>query len=168
MKQLAPGVFVIDRYEPETLDPDIVGQELLAITKRHNMIEYSEGAWDGATWKSHPRGAELRAPKVTKQVMENKLSTAWHHDGRGQTPNQVMIVWSNREQTEVKTPGGEIVCPEPYDVIAIVNDLVEHRTPRLYQMTVGSFGGRARCQSGWRSQSERPISSSSALRGRSK
>jgi hypothetical protein len=42
-----------------------------------------------------------------------------------------MVLWSNREQTEIKLADGTEIKPTPGDVLLIANSVVEHRTPQV-------------------------------------
>ena len=126
MKKLAPGVFVIGRYEPDQLDPAKIGTELVSLTNNLNLETFAYGAYN-TDWTDHNTASEVRAPRTNEYMAKSENVTPWHKDNSGK--ECALVLWSNREQTEIKTPNGDILKPDPFDVLCIANAAVEHRTP---------------------------------------
>lgn len=127
MKQLAPGVFIVGRYEPQQLDGSLIGRELVTLTSDLKTQGY--GSWTGGDWQDHQAAAEVRPPDVTQMILDRpEYISDWHRDNSGK-PGGV-VVWSNREQTEIKLKDGTVLCPDSCDVLLISNAEVEHRTPQ--------------------------------------
>lgn len=76
-------------------------------------------------------GLEWRSPKENHNMIGwNDSALSWHRDGGGLYVS--LLVWSNREPTEVKDARtDQIVGPfKPGDIILIRNGLALHRMPR--------------------------------------
>jgi len=130
MKYLAPGVAVIGRYEPEIFNAKTIGEHLLKLTEELKLESYEQGGWSGATWLDWEKGAEVREPYISMRYAGSQNDVAkWHHDNRSSSPGMYMVLWSNREQTEIKLPDGTILRADPGDVLLVSNDEVQHRTP---------------------------------------
>jgi hypothetical protein len=127
MKQIAPGVMIIGNYMPETYDPAVIGEKLLELTNSLGMKRMPDyGAWPSSSWSIYDEAAEVRSPDNHVVVREHGTSHRWHRDGTGDT---AMVVWSNREGTEIKLPDGTEIQTAPGDIVALRNTVVEHRTP---------------------------------------
>lgn len=138
-KKLAPGVFVIGKYQPDTFDAKKIGEELLDMTS--GLDVHPRAVWRGdasynpdifhfTAWYKLDVGAEVRPPDsniYTSQFKE--AASLFHHDGVSE--DSVVVVWSNREQTEIQLADGTIIHGEPGDVIALRNEQVLHRTPEI-------------------------------------
>lgn len=127
-KQLAPGVVVIGHYDMHTADPKVIGEELAEMTKD---LPKGYSSWHGADWTDES-GAEVRTPETSREsgfrLLAKRIENdGWHRDAHDSPLS--MIVWSNQEQTEIRTPDGTVIQTEPGDVIIIDNLAVEHRTP---------------------------------------
>jgi hypothetical protein len=122
---------VIGRYEPSRFTAETIGEELLRLTDSLNLHTSPHGqCWSHSDWADLKSASEVRSPEEVSTPMQrlSDASSFWHQDVRKQ--NCWMVLWSNREQTEIRTMDGTVLNKlEPYDVILIHNTLVEHRTP---------------------------------------
>lgn len=57
------------------------------------------------------------------------LDDGWHHDGAGAYDS--LLLWSNVDPTEIRLADRTIVRPEPGEVAVVMNELVEHRMPKV-------------------------------------
>lgn len=75
---------------------------------------------------------EWRDPNLIQEYAKHGNNTMGYHQDCGQNPSH-LIVWSNREQTEVRLLAGtKILKPfKPYAIILVNNYLVEHRVPTV-------------------------------------
>lgn len=124
---IAPGVAIIGYYKPDIFHASAIAQNLVGMTVINGLEQSGSGAWDNAEWSSDLLAAEVRSPANHAFVVANGRSTEWHNDGG--LPDMAMVVWSNREQTEVRLKDGTILRADPGDVMLINNSIVEHRTP---------------------------------------
>jgi hypothetical protein len=127
MKQLAAGVFVIGRYEPSNFDATEMGEHLAKLSVDFGLETSGSGYWYMAAWGDIKLSAELRSPANHPEIVSYGSSTKWHKDNF--SADVGMVVWSNREQTEIRLPDGGVIKPEPGDILLIRNLSVEHRTP---------------------------------------
>jgi hypothetical protein len=126
---VAPGVIVVGRYEPRSLDAEVMGKVLLRLTERAGLRSDGSGCWTHADWGDPASTAEVRSPESNARVAE-ELAQRWHRDGSNSDGGDLWIVlWSNREQTEIRTADGAAVALDPCDVVLIRNGSVEHRSP---------------------------------------
>lgn len=136
-KKLAPGVAVIGKYIPPVLESDRIGLDLLDFTKQ--LRTHSGGVWSEldhefykamlrkiAEWSDREKAAEVRCPSSIIHVSDG-LSNVWHHD-IPDDENLAMVLWSNREPTEILYNKQEVHA-DSGDVILIRNRTVLHRTP---------------------------------------
>ena len=127
---IAPGVTVIGRYTPDKLDASTIGEDLLRYTVEQQLAQASFGAWNLAEWSNFGLAAEVRSPSANQIAKTGKVASVWHKDNSTLgDPTLGMVLWSNREQTELLLPDGTILNPEPFDILLIHNDSVKHRTP---------------------------------------
>ena len=116
IKTLAPGVAIIGRFMP---DPTLE----LTHASIHDGIEEQVPFLN----KIH---ADVRDPKLNNELKSQLVASNWHRDVSYSWHSELaMVVWSNREQTEIQLPDGTVIEPEPYDIVAIHNDKVMHKTP---------------------------------------
>lgn len=125
-KMIATGVAVIGRYQPRKLDAKRIGQHLIDITK-NLQCEDSRGAWSEADWYSHKLSAEVRTTIANEKSRRSGIALPWHRDSQGK--DIAMVLWSNREQTEIQLPDETVLKPDSYDIVIIRNTVVKHRTP---------------------------------------
>lgn len=128
VRQLAPGVMIIGRYVPTVYDPGVVGPELLRVSQNAGLVSLNgiQAYWPMAVWGDAKTASELRSPENHAFVTGSRASE-WHQDTYGQ--QFAMMLWSNREQTEIMLLDGTILHPEPYDILLVSNTAVQHRTP---------------------------------------
>lgn len=141
MKILAPGIAIIGRYRPRTLNPSRMSERLFAISKQHNLQPFSPKSHGvkvergRSRWTFYHLDGELRFPEDNLDI-KSRIDgvNAWHHD-RPSTMHREkklgMVLWSNREQTEIRLPDGEILVPNPGDVALMRNADAEHKTPTI-------------------------------------
>jgi hypothetical protein len=127
MRQLAPGVLVIGRYEPSNFDAQEMGRYLTDVSVKRGLETSGYGYWWKSAWGDDKLSAELRSPNNHPEIVSYGTSTKWHRDNNSSDVG--MVLWSNREQTEIKLPDETVIRPEPGDILLIRNLSVEHRTP---------------------------------------
>lgn len=141
MKFLGPHVAVIGQFEiPMAQDiynldlqkiPAISGAEI------HTQI-YNQAAKAGIT--VNPGRGGLRGPNANRQVFRtfyvempnNPLweDDGWHHDEQVYGGDGILL-WSNVDPTEIRLPDGQIVRPEPNEIVAFSNSKLTHRMPKV-------------------------------------
>jgi hypothetical protein len=128
-KMLAPGVAVIGKYNPRKLDSKKIAGHLVKITIDQNLIGFKKGSWPSADWHDGI-DAEVRSPENYTKGYAG--FPQWHQDMPiDNDPSLGMVLWSNREQTEIKLPDDTILNAVPGDVLLIRNKSVHHRTPKI-------------------------------------
>ncbi len=73
---------------------------------------------------------EWRDPNLIQEYAKHGNNTMGYHQDCGQNPSH-LIVWSNREQTEVRDKRTRVELPKfkSYQVVIIRNRIAEHRSP---------------------------------------
>lgn len=153
MKILAPGVIVIGKYLPQIMDAEKIGMDLVEMTKHIESHGQGRGNYIGppaasdateylayiVQWMHGPMHAEVRSPESSAHT--TNPVTNWHHDGiykprpDGDYGTSLhdeqagMVVWSNRESTEIRLADETVIRPEPGDIVLIRNMAAMHRTP---------------------------------------
>jgi hypothetical protein len=117
-RTLAPGVLVIGRYEPSRWTAETIGRELLRLTDSLHLQECEDLT----------STSEVRSPETNIKIARKLTKMGWHSDREG--ADVWIVLWSNREQTEIRTPNRVVLKPEPYDVVLFHNKSVEHRGPK--------------------------------------
>lgn len=114
-KKLAPGVAIIGHYYPtSTLDSWEIRLAIPAQVKK--LLGDISG--------------EVREPTDNLRIRHHEIAGSWHHDGMfGDSPT-AMVVWSNREQTEVQLSNGTVIQPDPGDIVLVHNTMTKHRSPQ--------------------------------------
>lgn len=81
----------------------------------------------GLTWQSE----NWRGVESNQEIHRYDPSiSAWHRDGNELLKENTIVVWSNREQTEVLDPRTSTICHfNPYEVVLIHNQIAQHRMP---------------------------------------
>lgn len=63
-------------------------------------------------------------------IVRMNVHDGWHRDVKYGSFGG-MVLWASSEPTEFLLPNGEIIQPEPFDVVLADNDFVEHRIPSI-------------------------------------
>lgn len=109
------GLFV-----PQEFDTAEIANGLLSLIEAHGVDVF------------HSSLPEVREPQESLGISRyNTASSEWHQDCGGVT--KYMIIWSNKEQTEVRLKGvvgSELWFPQGH-VLLLNNNALEHRTPPI-------------------------------------
>lgn len=123
-KMIAPGVAVIGRFNPEPsqLDSATLNDKALSVIAEHELVHHSLAY------------VAVREPAYNKTLTKNDIVSVWHRDkdsmyGPDNDKLLTMLIWSNREQTQIQLPDGTVFNPTPGDILLVHNDSVMHRTP---------------------------------------
>lgn len=77
---------------------------------------------------------------VERRDIHHRIPTDdWHREITYDETYPWIMVWANIHPTEILLPDGDIVIPRPYEFVAINNELVEHRPPRVEGITGRRF-----------------------------
>jgi hypothetical protein len=131
---LAPGVAVIGRYEPSNFSIKKIAEELLYLTDSLDLQTktYSNPMDDFVAddrCVSDQHAYEVRSPKNNNLMVKKSGEIRnWHRDRGG--IDTALVLWSNREQTEVRTSNRTVIKLNPGDVILIHNKSIMHRIPQ--------------------------------------
>lgn len=113
IKRLAPGVMVVGRFEPDPITELGFGTIWRGVHKQVPFLNGTEG--------------NVRDPETNNRLKTNQVASNWHRDTSDH--DTAMVLWSNKEQTQILLPDGTIIQPDPCDIVVIHNEKVMHRTP---------------------------------------
>ena len=122
---------VLATYKPQPgeWDPEKVGKDLVAITKKHGLIPHDDpahGPLIKVPWFSEKLHAEVR-----KRTFKTKQAEGWHYDGDttpGSKPNCCLVLWASNHPTEIMYKD-VVYTPNPYELVIFKNMSVRHRRP---------------------------------------
>ena len=120
---------VIARYIPTRWRLWKVGRDLCEITRLFGLIPLPLGMHrlHKAKWVR----ASLHADILRRAPVHDTIDLDWHRDGdiTGANMNCGIVLWSNICPTQIKQANGEIVQPQPFEVVLFNNLDVVHRRP---------------------------------------
>ena len=121
---------VLGTYDPSQWRASIIGQELVAFTKKKGFVPHysppmlKKQEW--ATWSS-----KMYHASVVRWAVPTYEGVNWHQDGDnvpGANINCGLVLWANRDPTEIKFSGdSKIYTPQPFEVVAFDNVFCYHR-----------------------------------------
>lgn len=123
---LAPGVCIIGNYHPEGDITEVGIEEGIRRAASASSITLR---WGGTV---RPPRENFHVHKIMYEdeaaIKRMNLHDGWHHDVVYKD-FAAMALWANQEPTEFLLPNGEIIQPQPYDIILADNGALKHRVP---------------------------------------
>lgn len=118
-KTLAPGVVIVGHFDPPSF---LLTHSDIDKGVRSKIKEFLDERSSGG----------IRDPQENLRLRTDAVASMWHKDiSFMYADNLAMILWSNREQTEIKLPDETIIQPDPCDIVMVHNEKAMHRTPQL-------------------------------------
>lgn len=133
---------VLARYVPSKWRAYRIGKDLTYITSTYGMVPLDEPDIKKnikAAWFNDELHAEVR-----KTAVPGSEGTSFHQDGdtSGVDMDFGMVLWSNKEPTEIKLSSGKVVTPKRFELVYFNNLDVHHRRPPHFEGRRWSFRQR--------------------------
>lgn len=121
---------VLGTFKPKKWRASVIGQELTWFTNMKGLTPHASVPMlkviEKCSWKNYALHAS-----VVRFAHPEYEGSGWHQDGDhapGADMNCRLVLWSNRDCTEIRS-GGVVYTPKPFEVVIFNNLECYHRRP---------------------------------------